>query len=236
VSLGFHSHERVRQSELMDDPTLALDQYHSALRGLAKINWFSRTPRLLWGPMAALARRLNSNRLRVLDVAAGGCDVPLTLWRHGQSVGLNLEFHCVDINDRAIAFARKRAEACSAPFTFGCLDAMEGVLPSGFDVAICSLFFQHLSDEQSITVLQAMARAARYLVLVNDVRRGWGSLMLARMGRVLTGSKVVGIDAVRAARAAFTLEEMRDMSDAAGLKSARVRRTWPCRFLLEWQR
>ena len=101
---------------------------------------------------------------------------------------------------------------------------------------MCSLFFQHLSEAEGVTLLRAMADAAHHLVLVSDVRRGWGSRLLAWFGRPLTGSKVVGIDAMRAARAAFTIDEMRDMAAAAGLEHARVDRRWPARFLLSWQR
>ena len=89
MSSGFLDHPRVRQSELMDDPSLGLDQYHGALRGLATINWISGTGRAMWAPIERLARQLGRNRLRVLDVATGGCDVPLALWEHGRPRGLN---------------------------------------------------------------------------------------------------------------------------------------------------
>ena len=102
---------------------------------------------------------------------------------------------------------------------------------------MCSLFLHHLDEEPAAQLLRVMAAAARRLVLVNDLRRGWDGLLLAHFaGLCLTRSPVVRVDAVRSVRAAFTLAEARRLAATAGLAGASVSRRWPARFLLTWQR
>ena len=86
-------------------------------------------------------------------------------------------------------------------------------------------------------LLQAMAKAAKHLVLVNDLCRSAAVLALAHLAAwTLSGSDVVRVDGARSVRAAFTVHEATALARAAGLKGAIVERHWPLRFLLSWKR
>jgi hypothetical protein len=100
-----------------------------------------------------------------------------------------------------------------------------------------SLFLHHLDRERAVSLLGRMAQAARRLVLVNDLRRNIGGLVLVGVAsHLVTTSSVVHVDAVRSVRAAFTLGEARSLAQDAGLKGATVAARWPCRLLLSWSR
>ena len=71
---------RQRLPEIMDQPDLRPARHVGALRGLARVNFWSGSAGILWRPLSALARRLG-RPIRVLDAASGGGDVPLRLWR-----------------------------------------------------------------------------------------------------------------------------------------------------------
>jgi SAM-dependent methyltransferase len=227
---------RVRESEDIDDPGLETDRLYGALGGISTINLVSASSWIVWRPIARLARQLGRDRLRVLDIATGAGDIPRALVRRSQRKGLRLEIHGVDISERALDYARQHSPA-GAGLQFSRLDALAEPLPPGYDVIVSSLFLHHLDDEPAVTLLRKMAAATNYLVLVNDLRRGWGGLVLACLaGRLLTRSPVVRVDAVRSVRAAFTLAEARHTAAEAGLEGAVVSRRWPCRFLLHWQK
>ena len=82
-----------------------------------------------------------------------------------------------------------------------------------------------------------MAAAARRMVLVNDLRRCRRGLFLAFvMPRILCRSHIVHNDGVLSVRAAYTLDEVRDLSGRAALQPVQVAPRWPCRFLLQWTR
>ncbi len=221
----------------MDDPNLESGRHIAALHGLARLNWLSGSVRIVWASIAGLARKLGNKRLRVLDVATGGGDVPLALWRKARRAGLNLDLCGVDISERALRFASSRAEACGAEIRFQAINALTESLPAEYDVAMCSLFLHHLNEEQATTVLSRMRAAARRLVLVNDLRRSRTGLLLAQLAtRLFTTSNVVHVDGPRSARAAFTVEEVQILAESAGMPDARIERRWPCRFLLQCPR
>ena len=233
----FATKQRFREPEIMDDPALDGGRHEAALRGLSRLNYLSGSARTIWPPLAALARQLGRRQLRVLDVATGAGDVPVRLWQIARRAGLHLEIHGVDVSPRAVEYAARRAAAEQAAIHFSVLDVLAGSLPGGFDVVTCSLFLHHLAEEQGVLLLQAMAKAAKHLVLVNDLRRSAAGLALAHLAAwTLSGSDVVRVDGARSVRAAFTIGEAAALARAAGLNGAIVERRWPLRFLLSWRR
>lgn len=221
----------------MDDPALDRSRHFSALSGLARLNGLSRSAEILWTPIARLARELNVDRLRILDVATGAGDIPWRLWRKGKRAGFQLEIHGLDISPQALEFARREVERQHASIEFQCLNVLQEEWPRDFDVVVSSLFVHHLADRDIVSLLRRMQDSARHLVLINDLRRGVsGWLLAAAAARVFTRSDVVHFDAPASAKAALRIDEMKTLATEAGLNDAVVQRRWPCRFLLTWRR
>jgi 2-polyprenyl-3-methyl-5-hydroxy-6-metoxy-1,4-benzoquinol methylase len=228
---------RCRQPELMDEPGLDAGEHMRALRGLGRVNGLSRISSVFWSPIARLARERGGEAVRVLDLAAGGGDIPIALARRAAREGLNVEISGCDLRDQAVRYAQARANAAGAAVRFFTLDALAGALPAGYDVLSCSLFLHHLDEANAATLLRKMAAATERLVLVDDLNRGRLGYLLAWVGcRVLTRSKVVHFDGPASVAAAFTPAEALDLAERAGLRGARVTRHWPQRFLLSWSR
>lgn len=229
--------QRHRQPEIMDQPGLDRHRHEAALRGLERINFWSRSASILWPPLAALARERSGRPTRVLDVATGAGDVPIRLWRRARRAGLPLEVDGCDVSPAAVAHARGRAARAGAAVGFFPWDALAGPLPAGYDALVTSLFLHHLDEGQAADLLGRLAEAAGRLVLVNDLARSPAGLLLAYLGtRVLSRSEVVRTDGVRSVEAAFTPAEVCALAMRAGLAGARVEGRWPCRFLLTWRR
>lgn len=223
--------------EVMDQPGLDVARHVAALHGLARINRVSGSDRILWPPLLALARTLSGRPLRVLDVATGAGDVLIQLARRAHRAGVGLDVAGCDRSPTALEHARASAEAHGIPTRFFPIDALADPLPDGFDAVVCSLFLHHLTATEAVVLLRRMADAARHLVLVNDLRRSLGGLVLAHLAcRLLTRSPVVHTDGPRSVTAAFTPEELAGLAADAGLAGATVVRRWPCRMLLTWHR
>jgi 2-polyprenyl-3-methyl-5-hydroxy-6-metoxy-1,4-benzoquinol methylase len=229
--------QRRSVAEIMDEPGLDPRRHAHALRGLARINFWSGSARILWPPLADLARRLSPRRPRVLDLATGGGDVPIRLWRRARRAGLELELEGCDVSEVALAYARDCAERAGAPVRFFELDLLRDPIPLGYDAITCSLFLHHLDEDQACDLLRGMAGAARHLVLVNDLERCWAGLALAHLAtRLLTTSAVVHTDGPRSVARAYKRAEARALAERAGLRGAVVSRRWPFRYLLSWSR
>jgi 2-polyprenyl-3-methyl-5-hydroxy-6-metoxy-1,4-benzoquinol methylase len=228
--------QRSRRPELMDDPALDESEHVHALRGLARLNFISGSVGIIWRPIRELARRL-SRPVRVLDLATGAGDLPIGLWHRARRSGVRLEIAACDLSPQAIAHAQSAAAHGAAAVRFFQLDALHDSLPPDYDVITSSLFLHHLDDDDAVHLLRRMTDAARQMVLVNDLRRCRRGLFLAYvMPQLLCRSRVVHVDGVLSVRAAYTLDEVRELACRAELKEASVLPRWPCRFLLRWQK
>ena len=226
---------RIRRAELMDDPDLDPIAHAKALRGLEQLNRFSFTTNTLWQQLQSFYLQKRSAKLRVLDLATGGGDIPIILAKQAQKYGLPFEFTGADISATAINFARLKAKDENALVSFIELDILNSEIPAGYDVIMTSLFTHHLDPPQIINLLIKMRIATKQFLLVNDLVRSRLSLGLVWLGtRILSNSKIVHFDGPASVEAAFTLEEMGEMAQKAGLNNYVIHASFPCRQLLKW--
>jgi ubiquinone/menaquinone biosynthesis C-methylase UbiE len=101
-----------------------------------------------------------------------------------------------------------------------------------FDVAICSLAFHHLSNDDCIRVLAEMWRTARERVIVNDLHRhpiAHASICL--LAYFFSKSDMVKHDGPASVRRAFRPADLLEIARRAGVQ-ARVYRSFPFRLVL----
>jgi len=227
--------QRRRTPEVMDDPALDAARHAAALAGLARINLWSGSVRALWSAIRANGLASRGERLRILDVASGGGDVPIGLALRARRAGVNVEVVGSDLSATAVGFARERAARAGADVEFRVLDALAGDLPAGFDVVTNSLFLHHLDDGDVVPFLVKAAAATRRLLVIDDLVRSRAGHLFARVGtHVISRCDVVHVDGPRSVEGAFTADEARALASRAGLSSARIVRRFPCRWLLTW--
>jgi 2-polyprenyl-3-methyl-5-hydroxy-6-metoxy-1,4-benzoquinol methylase len=227
--------QRHREPEDMDDPALRPEQLAHALKGLSRLNWVTGTAQVFWRHLRPIIRTRPAGPWRLLDVATGGGDIPLRLWRLARNEGFAVQIAGCDVNERGIKLAQARADAARATLRFFSQDVVRDEFSGEYDFVISSLFLHHLSDEESVRTLRKLAMITRHLLLVSDLRRSALGLGLAIVGtRVLKTSPVVRVDGGRSVRAAYTIPEIRALAANAGLGRATVFRHWPARWLLQW--
>src|SRR5947209_2673513 len=101
--------QRQLQPEIMDQLDLNPRDHACALRGLARINWWSCSSNILWPALAGRARR-RPQPLRVLDLATGAGDVPIRLSCRARRMGIRLQIDGCDVSPVAVAEAQHRGE------------------------------------------------------------------------------------------------------------------------------
>lgn len=221
---------RDRQPEVMDDPTLDAEQHRHALAGLARINRWTHSGNIFWPYLKQLAQQ-SKQPLRVLDLATGSGDIPLSLARLAGKQGVNLVIEGCDISDTALSVARAKAPECRF---FQC-DLLAEPIPTGYDVVLSSLFLHHLETPDVVRLLTNVQAAKPRMILMSDLVRGrlnYGLVWFA--SRALSRSPVVHVDGPLSIRAAFTSAELLQLAHDAGLEDAIIRSTPPCRMLLKW--
>jgi len=222
--------QRDRHPEVMDDPSLNLEEHHRALRGLERINFWSRTGSIFWNS-------LPKQPLKILDIACGAGNLAIELSQRAKKAGLAFEVHGLDSSPVAIDWAKRRATQKNVAVNFSQLNIFREEIPSGYDVIVTSLFLHHLEKTEAVFLLKQMVQAANQMILVDDLERSPLGFFLAWAGtRIFTRSRVVHIDSLLSVRAAFNLEEISLLAREAGLDSFQLTRHWPARFLLRWTR
>lgn len=224
---------RRRVDELMDAPELDPERHRRALEGLARIHAWTGTARSVWHGV----RGLVEDGARVLDVATGGGDVAVDLWRRARAAGIPVEVAGCDLSPVAVERARRLAGERGADVDFFTCDAVEEGVPPGYDVVVSSLFLHHLDDAEARGFLADASRACRRGLVVHDLVRSRSGYALAWLGcRLLSRSRIVHVDGPRSVRAAFSVAEARELARQAVAGPARVERRWPQRWLLVGRR
>jgi len=216
----------------MDDPALDPVAHQGALRGLARLNYFSRSLRLIWQPIRQFYTR-NPRELRVLDIATGAGDLPIGLAKFAQQAGVPLKISACDMSPRALDFAAQRAQSERIQIDFFRLNALQDPIPAGFDIVLSSLFLHHLEEAEALAFLSNLKSSGCKLIVLNDLKRSRSGLWLAWLAsRLLCQSPVVHADALKSAQGAFTKEEALCLAQKACLENVRIQSRWPCRFVL----
>jgi len=225
---------RDRRPELMDQPGLSEDAHRKALLGLARVNRLSFSARAIWLPIVTEIRKRPPRKWRLLDVACGAGDVPLTLARYAASQQVSLHVAGCDMSETAVTEAARKGNAAGVAAEFFVRDVIRDGLPAGYDFVTCSLFLHHLDAEDAVRLLQAIGNSAGTLGVISDLRRTPLGYAMAAVGvRMLSRSHIVHVDGPISVRAAFSTDEACALADAAGLTGrADVRQVWPQRFLM----
>jgi 2-polyprenyl-3-methyl-5-hydroxy-6-metoxy-1,4-benzoquinol methylase len=228
---------RHRQPEIMDAPDLPAARLVETLKGLGRVNAVTQSSRLMWPDLEAAARRNQGETLRVLDVACGGGDVLITLWRWANKAGIDVELAGCDASQEAVAYAREAASSADARVTFFEHRVTRDALPGGFHVIMSTLFLHHLDEGDAVDFLRQAASNARDRLVIQDILRSRLSYWFARAGtRLLLLNDVCRLDGRTSVEGAFTKDEARELANKAGLADAEIASRLPFRYLIRWIR
>lgn len=224
------------EPELMDQPGLPARLHQEALDGLARINRLSRTSATIWKSVRQIVATNTNRPWRILDIASGGGDIPTAIARRSRAQGLPITVHGVDFSPVAVNYAQDNAAKLGLTnIHFSQLDALHSPLPDDCDIITCSLFLHHLDESTTQAFLQRIAAATRHAVVISDLRRTRIGHVLAWICcHALTLSPIVRVDGPLSSRAAYTIDEVAQLAERSGMGSARISRSWPQRFVLQW--
>ena len=224
--------QRDLRPELMDGSETPRSEHIRALQGLRRLNIASGVSRQIWRQIVKRCGLFSGQRLRVLDVACGGGDVALGLWKRAQRHGINIELIGLDRSLTACEEASQRCRSAGASILIRCTDVVASPLPTGFDVVTCSLFLHHLAREDAVSLLARMGDAGRLLVM-SDLRRSIAGYLVAQAAcRLATRSPIVHFDGPQSVANSFSIAEVAKLCGEAGLTGAVVRRAWPWRLMI----
>ena len=228
---------RHRQPEIMDAADLPASRFVDTLKGLGRVNAVTRSSRIMWPDLKAAAMRHPDRPIRVLDVACGGGDVLLALWRLARRAGIKVELEGCDASPEAVRYSRETAEGARAPIGFFQHDVTLGSLPGGYDMIMSTLFLHHLEEQAAVAFLCDAAAKAKDRVVIQDLVRSGVSYWFTRVGTsLLLLNDICRLDGRTSVEGAFTRAEAEVLAQQAGLHNAEIVPRLPFRYLIRWIR
>lgn len=227
----FDFSRRAADAEWMDRPDSSVQLLGNTLR---QFQWINRlvTPchRLL---RRHVLRRMRSDRHRawtMLDIGAGGCDLPIWLIERCRRERISLSITCLDHDARVVEFARNRVVRYpEITLLHGDALALAETPPGSWDFIFSNHFLHHLTTPEVRRCLHQVVRACREQCIMSDLVRSRLSYCLYTAGaKVLLRNSFAFDDGRLSIRKSLTKgEALRLVAEDPVLKSLRVRTIFP---------
>jgi ubiquinone/menaquinone biosynthesis C-methylase UbiE len=214
--------------EMLDSDPLP-GELSGNLREIRGINhglgWTAVTLRLI----ERLQHEEGLTRWSYLDVATGSADLPLALLRQARRRRQIVDIHALDASPAVLAEAMRYLRG--APVTLHLGDARALPFPDrAFDVVTCALALHHFPRHEAVVVFRELARVARRAWVVVDLRRSLLAYLGALSLRQILRNPMTRHDAPASVLRAYTIPEIEDMLQDAGLGKVTVTARFPFRL------
>jgi ubiquinone/menaquinone biosynthesis C-methylase UbiE len=208
---------RQLEPEWMDAPDVDPTQLATSLDFIRRINTLLGYTRTTIGHLKRMTADWPGDKpMSILDVATGSGDVPramLKTWLGRPVTVTGVDLHAATLRSAAEGkpdprLTFMRADATALPFA-----------DRSFDFVLGSMFLHHLPDPATVAVLKEMNRVARHGIIVADLlrsRRAYAWITLF----TIAANPMVRHDARSSVAAAYTVEELRSLFEAAGISGS----------------
>ena len=214
--------------EKMDQPGVAQNEIHQALRELETIN------RLLGGYhviLDALDRLDVKTPLTIMDIGCGGGDMlrAIAAWAEKKNRTVNLVG--VDWNPVMIDYAT--AHSKNFPnikyITMNVFD--DRLLNEKADIVMNSLFCHHFDNKELIELVKRMYRLASRTVIINDLHRHWFAYYSIKfITAIFSKTYLVKYDGPLSVARSLTRNEWREILSKAEIKNYSIWWMWAWRW------
>ncbi len=215
-----HSH----RLERLDRPSEYPDALGSSLGEVRQVNRWLGGTQVALGFLRSRPELVRRSHASILDVATGTADIPLAMLRWGERRCIHLDVTATDVSHEVLAHAKAHVGAQDG-ITLETADATS--LPysaDSFDYVTCNLALHHFPPHVAVQVLREMYRVARRAILVNDLVRSrpayWGARL---MFLLTTRNPLTSHDGPLSVLRSYTVEELRQLGEEAGLERFTVR-------------
>jgi 2-polyprenyl-3-methyl-5-hydroxy-6-metoxy-1,4-benzoquinol methylase len=221
--------QRAHGSEFLDRPNPDPRLVQQSYRFMKLVNRIGGGIRVVRRFLAReLAQHPKAQAVRVLDIGAGDCDIPLAVTRWAGRRGYPVQFTCLDHDPKAIELAQETlARARCDNIKLARADILTYRPAGAFDYAVGSMTFHHFTDEQIDQLLTHLRGFVRRAVLINDLHRCLLNYVVCYI-LVRPLDREIRHDALLSIRRGFKPAELRAMLRKHD-PATTVTRSWFCR-------
>jgi ubiquinone/menaquinone biosynthesis C-methylase UbiE len=223
--------QRSREKEIMDDLDCSGPVLEQTLRELKTIN------RLLGGNgvtnrgLSQVVQRFPQDYYSLVDLGCGGGDMIAVMQAWASKKHIPIQFIGADANANTIALAKER-QANLKGIHWQVANVFDpGFLDEQVDIATCTLFTHHFTDEELVQLFQGLKRKVRLAIVINDLHRHpLAYYSIKWLTRWFSKSPMVQNDAALSVLRSFKRRDWNSIFEEAGLGKVEIHWRWAFRW------
>jgi 2-polyprenyl-3-methyl-5-hydroxy-6-metoxy-1,4-benzoquinol methylase len=221
--------------ELMDDQASDQLKLFTTLADFKHVNRLLSSYTMIYNKyLFPKLLKQQDSQITIMDLGAGGCDIPLWICSRCKQLGVKINILCIDTDSRAVAFGKK---VCAEydEINVECADFFDLDLASlGVDYIISNHLLHHIDTNRMSDFLQRVNKGARRGFIMNDICRSWQAYSLFTIFAGICFRKGFAFhDGRLSIRKSFTMKEIRHVVRESGLEHCvRLQPQFPFRYLL----
>ena len=223
--------QRSREKEIMDDLDCSGPVLEQTLRELKTIN------RLLGGNgvtnrgLSQVVQRFPQDQYSLVDLGCGGGDMIAVMQTWASKKNIPIRFIGADANANTITLAKERQKALSEVHWQVANVFDSTFLEQQVDIATCTLFTHHFTDEELVQLFQGLKRKVRLAIVINDLHRHpLAYYSIKWLTRWFSKSPMVQNDAALSVLRSFKRRDWKSIFEEAGLGKVEIRWCWAFRW------
>jgi SAM-dependent methyltransferase len=230
--IQYSSKHRSTQSEIMDDFDLKGDDMKKVLTDLKNVNkWLGGNNISIKGIIKLLLEGAKEQTITILDLGCGDGEILRECARFAVKEGYNFQLIGIDANTFILEEARRRSMDFEN-ITFLEKDVFSSEINElDYDIALCTLFLHHFSNEDLKVLIQRFLDHAKIGVVVNDLHRSRLAFWLFKMvSYLLLKTSIARTDGLISVARGFKRKELETLSKEINSSVSVISWKWAFRY------
>ena len=223
--------QRSREKEIMDDLDCSGPVLEQTLRELKTINRWLGGNGVTNRGLSQVVQRFPQDQYSLVDLGCGGGDMIAVMQAGASKKHIPIQFIGADANANTIELAKERQQALSGVH-WQVANVFDPVfLGEQVDIATCTLFTHHFTDEELVQLFQGLKRKVRLAIVINDLHRHpLAYYSIKWLTRWFSKSPMVQHDAALSVLRSFSRNDWESIFKQAGLSQVHIRWRWAFRW------
>ena len=230
--IEYSSKYRSTQSEIMDDFDLKGDDMKKVLTDLKNVNkWLGGNKISIKGIIKLLPEGAKEQTITILDLGCGDGEILRECARFAKKEGYSFQLIGIDANTYILEEARRRSTDFDN-ITFLERDVFSSQIKElDYDIALCTLFLHHFSNEDLKTLVQRFLDHAKVGVVVNDLHRSRLAFWLFRIASyLLIKTSIARTDGLISVARGFKRKELETLAKEINNSASVISWKWAFRY------
>lgn len=230
--IKFSNKHRSSQQEIMDDLDFHGDEMKNLLKDLKTVNkWLGGNNITIDGIQKLLKGHPKSKPIVLLDIGCGDGELLRICSDFGRRNNFNFVCIGLDFNENILKEGEKKSRQYPN-VSFQKVDVfLDKKLIPNCDIALCTLFLHHFSNEEIEILLNVFLNKSNIGVVVNDLHRSkWAFNLFKIASKLFLKTKTANHDGLVSIARGFKRQELENISKKIHNQKSTIHWRWAYRY------